>query len=120
MAEEKRKYSFREKMQMTHPEKMEVGSIYHVLKVSDPYKYTNKDTGEELTGITISTDNGDFYLPDTVVRSMIEDNGFEENRKYLLEMEYIRCRKFKSKYGTIGKSIEQATKEQYENTAKLI
>ena len=47
------------------------------------------------------------------------DGDFEENRKYLLNLGYIRCRKFKSKYGTIGKSIEAATQEQYENTAKL-
>ena len=115
---EKKKYSFIEKMGMTHPEKMEVGSVYHVLKVSDPYKYANKETGEELTGITVTTDNGDYYLPDTVVKSMI-DGDFEENRKYLLNLGYIRCRKFKYKYGTIGKSIEAATQEQYENTAKL-
>ena len=116
---EKRKYSFAEKMEMTHPNKMEVGRVYHILKVSDPYQYTNKKTGEVKIGITVTTDDGDYYLPDTVTQSMIEDNGFEDNRKLLLEMEYIRCRSFKSKYGTEGKSIEKATREQYENRAIL-
>lgn len=116
---EQKKYTFMEKMNMTHPEKMTVGEIYHILKVSDLYTYVNKETGEERTGVTITTDNGDFYLPDTVVQSMLADPGFEENRKSLAELEYIRCRKFKSKYGTMGKSIEKATREQYENRAKL-
>ena len=115
---EKKKYSFAEKMAMTHPEKMEVGKIYHIIKVSDPYEYTNKDSGEVRKGITITADSGEYYLPDTVVQSMLEDD-FESNRALLVKMEYIRCRAFKSKYGTQGKSIEQATKEQYEATSKF-
>ena len=118
MSEESKKYSFIDKMNMTSANKMTVGTMYHVISVSDPYKYTNKQTGEMRDGITITTDTGDFYLPDTVVVSMLE-SGFEESRKFLLDNPYIRCRSFRSKFGTQGKSIEKATKEQYENTAKL-
>ena len=118
MSEEKKKYSFMEKLNMTSAHKMKVGEIYHIISVSDPYEYTNKTSGEIRTGVTVTTDIGDYYLPDTVVKSMIE-SGFEESRKFLLDNPYIRCRSFRSKFGTNGKSIEKATQEQYENTARL-
>ena len=110
---EKKKYSFIEKMAMTHPEKMEVGQVYHVLKVSDPYKYANKETGEELTGITVTTDNGDYYLPDTVVKSMI-DGDFEENRKYLLNLASERALKLprRSSMRILQNSIKKNKKKR--------
>ena len=114
---EKREFTFEESLFMGSAEKMEVGHIYKILKVNDPYKVTSKIDNQEVDVITVETEEGTYYLPNTIVAKMLSGD-FEQDKETLLKIKYLVCREFKSKFGNMGKSLSASNELLYNRQFK--
>lgn len=92
------------KLNMKSAQKMESGEVYYILenfRIFDS-KTPDPKTGEPMKGVTVETDKGSRYLPNTIAVEIIED----PKQFDVMRHKYVRCTEFKNKFGTISKSLE--------------
>lgn len=92
------------KLNMKASQKMENGEIYFILENYRIFESNTPDpkTGEKMKGVTVETDKGSRYLPNTIAVEIIED----EKQFEVMKHKYVRCTEFRNKYGTVSKSLE--------------
>lgn len=93
-----------DKLNMKNTEKMEPGQIYFILENYRIFEGKNPDpkTGELMKGVSVETDKGSRYLPNTIAVEIIDD----ESQFEVLKHRYVRCTEFRNKFGTMSKSLE--------------
>ena len=93
-----------DKLQMKSAQRMIPGEVYYILENFRIFEGKNPDpkTGEPMKGVSVETDKGSRYLPNTIAVEIIADPKQFEDMKH----KYVRCTEFKNKYGTVSKSLE--------------
>ena len=108
--EERKMGNLLNKLNMKSAQRMEPGDIYFILDTYRIFEGKNVDpkTGEPIKGVTVETDKGSRYLPNTIALEIVsEPKQFECMRHH-----YVRCTEFRNRYGTISKSLELLSDEE--------
>ena len=101
-------YSLHDRLTMQVTKTLEVGDVISITKIQAIVDYLDPRTKEPRKAVVVSTNTGNYYLPNTIARAVVEmfDGGQEAEARAELEGKSFRCEEFIAKrFGTKGKTL---------------